>query len=548
MRLSFAVSLAVVVALAGCGRADDGPTPGLGDLPPVPDTPPAWAASAVWYEIDVDRFRNGDPSNDPTPASVAGDSVSVGALLDAGWQPAAWTSDWTARADWERALGDPATTVPLRRYGGDLQGVIDRLPALDTLGVTALVLRVADARAPHHVDPHLGPRPTRDREATGLETPGDPETWGTTQADVLLLDLVEAAHARGVRVVLDVAWPGSLAASSPADADSAEANALAVAVRWLDPDGDGDPADGVDGFRLDADAGSANFRGALRRVVKAVQPRAVLVGRVDGSGPGTDGGASVGAFDALADGRAFATLRQLLDPAGPQISPADAAAELADLYAATAPDHLPSFWSVAGTPGGPRLLTALANANVLNDDEATPTARPGYDASRPGPDAARAVELYRLLQATLPGAPHVRAGDEVGVWGARAPDDRRPMRWDDLDYAPEADDSTRAPVPVVADRNLRASTSQALRARRAHTDLFARGTLVWEPMGDVLRFARQTERERAVVVVNLGTRPARQAVDLPLAFHVGPRPSGEAGTVVVAPRSGAVFVDARGRP
>ncbi len=539
-RTPLAVALAVLALLAGCGRTDDGPTLGLGDLPPVPDTPPAWAAGAVWYEIDVDRFRNGDLSNDPTPAAVAAGAVSTAALLGAGWQPTAWTSDWTARADWERALGDPALTVPLRRYGGDLQGVLDRLPALDTLGVTALVLRVADPQAPHHVAPHLGPRPTRDREAAGLETPGDPETWGTTQADVLLLDLVEAAHGRGIRVVLDVEWPGSLAASFPAHADSAEANALAIAVRWLDPDGDGDPGDGVDGFRLDADAGSANFRGALRRVVKAIQPHAVLVGRV--GGPATD---AVGAFDALADGRASRVLRQLLDPAGPQVSPADAAAELSDLYAATAADHLPAFWSMAGNVGGPRLLTALANANVL-DDEATPASWPGYDASQPGPDAAHAVGMYRLLQATLPGAPHVLAGDEVGVWGARSPDDRRPMRWDDLDYAPEAADSTRPPVPVVADGALRALTSRALGLRRSHTDLFVRGTLAWAPIGDLLRFTRQTERERAVVVVNLGTTPERVAVDLPLAFHVGTRPVGEAGAVVLAPRSGAVFVGGAG--
>lgn len=48
--------------------------------------------------------------------------------------------------------------------------------------------------------------------------------------------------------MFDVDWPGSLEASA-ADPDSAASNALAVAVRWLDPDGDGDPTDGVDGWR-----------------------------------------------------------------------------------------------------------------------------------------------------------------------------------------------------------------------------------------------------------------------------------------------------------
>lgn len=34
--------------------------------------PPDWAAHAVWYQIFPERFRNGDPTNDPTPASLLG--------------------------------------------------------------------------------------------------------------------------------------------------------------------------------------------------------------------------------------------------------------------------------------------------------------------------------------------------------------------------------------------------------------------------------------------------------------------------------------------
>ena len=537
--LLFALTVAGLAVLASCRPSgDEDATPGLDDLPPVPDTPPAWAAEAIWYEIDVDRFRNGDPNNDPTPAAVATtDDVSPMALLDAGWQPTAWTADWTAHADWERAMGPPATTVPLRRYGGDLQGVLDELQAIEALGVTALVLRVADARAPHHVDPFFGRRPTRDREAISLETPGDPSTWGTSAADGLLLDLVEAAHDRGVRVVLDVAWPGSVAAAL-AEPDSAEANALAIAVRWLDPDGNGDPSDGVDGFRLPAEAGSAAFRTELRRVVKAIQPEAVLVGR-PAAVPSGDPGATPGqAFDALSDDRAFGVLQLLLDPYGPQISPTDASADLGDLYASTPPDHLPAFWTTAGGAEAPRLATALANAGIL-PAQADPALRPGYDAGPPGPDIVRSVGLYRMLQATLPGAPHVLAGDEVGVWGARAPDNRRPMPWEDLGPG-TASDSARQSVPNAA---LRTLTSEALRLRRAHSELFARGTLTWESEGDVFRFVRQTERQRAVVVVNLGAEPVRVVEDATaLALHVGTPPGAIGGAIVLAPRSGAVFV------
>jgi hypothetical protein len=50
--------------------------------PPAPeahtDTPdatryvPAWAKEAVWYQVFVERFHNGDPSNDPTLHDIEG--------------------------------------------------------------------------------------------------------------------------------------------------------------------------------------------------------------------------------------------------------------------------------------------------------------------------------------------------------------------------------------------------------------------------------------------------------------------------------------------
>ena len=546
MPLALRLALVVALAVAGCARSGDG-APGPEDLPPVPDTPPSWAAEAVWYEVDIDRFRDGKGRQEPTAEAVArAEGVSAHTLEALGWRRTPWTADPAARAGWERALGDADASVPLRRYGGDLQGVLDQLPALDSLGVTALVLRVADAEAPWHVNPWFGPRPALDVEMIPLEEPGNPATWSTTLADRLLLDLVEAAHARGLRVVLDVAWPGSLEATA-ADADSAAANALAVAVRWLDPDGDGDPADGVDGFRVGTEPGSEAFRRDLRRVVKAIHPEAVLVGRPSAGGASAgDEAAALGALDALVDTRAFGVLRRLLDPAGPQLAPADAAAELRDLYAATPADHLPAFWSAAGGPEAPRLTTSLLNAAVADDAEATPRVRPGYDVSRPGPEAVRAAGLYRLLQATLPGAPHVLYGDEVGVWGARAPDNRRPMLWDDLDYAVARSDSAAA--PVAPDAALRDLTRRALRLRRAHVDLFARGTLAWEPSGDVLRFVRRAGGEEALVVVNLGTRPARVEASGEVVLEVGPAPTVAAGQATLAPRSGAVFLSRRSAP
>ena len=50
---------------------------------------PAWAASAIWYQIFPDRFRNGDPKNDPTRASL-----ETPIMAGPDWKLSPWTADW----------------------------------------------------------------------------------------------------------------------------------------------------------------------------------------------------------------------------------------------------------------------------------------------------------------------------------------------------------------------------------------------------------------------------------------------------------------------
>ena len=631
---------ACAVALAACRSpelpdlGDDGLS--LGSLPDPTSTPPAWAAAAVWYQIVPERFANADPGNDPTPESMEGawPLVSADSLQAVGWETRDWTSDWTAPADWETRLrpNDLSFTIPARRYGGDLQGVIDRLPYLDSLGVNALTLAVtdspsahkADARSYHHVDPHLGPDPDRDREQIALENPADPETWSTTAADSTLLELIQAVHARDMRIVLDYSfgrtstqfwafqdvqesgrqsdyatwyradaqddpaspnpsesgetgragesgWPafrtvdlsGDPARGIPLDGDLApgpKGHAFAVALRWLDPDGDGDPSDGVDGFRLEgAEQVPLGFWRDLRKLTKAVNPDAILIGAIGWQEwPETmsDSAPYLGnAFDAVMHARPFPTLRQLLDPAGAQISPFEAATDLGDLYDALPPEHLPALISMSGGHDTARLGTTLANAGATYDEDETPRTQPGYDTSRPDGAVQRAVRLYRLLQVTLPGAPHVNYGDEVGLWGADAPDNQKPMLWADLQYAPEIlrlgpevgapGRSTRLSDAVAPDLDLLAFTRSALSLRGAYPDLFSRGTLTWEPDGDLFRFTRRAGNRTAVVVVNLSESPRATGVPVTgstIPLVVGVRPTNDGGVYTLDGRSGAVFL------
>jgi glycosidase len=100
-----------------------------------PQSAIGWARDAVFYQIFPERFRNGDASNDPTRASI-----EFFENTPESWQVMPWTADWYERADWEKAIGDDFYEhgVFYRRYGGDLQGVIDKLDYLKTLGINTI--------------------------------------------------------------------------------------------------------------------------------------------------------------------------------------------------------------------------------------------------------------------------------------------------------------------------------------------------------------------------------------------------------------------------
>lgn len=172
---------------------------------------PQWAKSMVWYQIFPERFRNGDPSNDPTVADITRGNSNRAPKT---WRVHPWGSDWYELQDYEKANGGnrAARHITWRRYGGDLQGIIDKLDYLQDLGITAIYLNPVfqspshhkyDGESYHHIDPNFGPDPEGDRQLIATENPLDPSTWVWTSADELVLELIRKVHDRGMRIIFD---------------------------------------------------------------------------------------------------------------------------------------------------------------------------------------------------------------------------------------------------------------------------------------------------------------------------------------------------------
>jgi glycosidase len=137
-------------------------------------TTPAWLQGATVYEIFADRFRNGDPSNDPCRTTCPVFYRNIQATL---------------HPTWNEAVEDSRATGVFNRdfFGGDLQGVTEKLDYLKSLGIDAIWLTpIFQARSNHRYD-------------TDDYMQVDPFLGG----DAAYAALKSAAAAKGIRLILD---------------------------------------------------------------------------------------------------------------------------------------------------------------------------------------------------------------------------------------------------------------------------------------------------------------------------------------------------------
>jgi alpha-glucosidase len=378
--------------------------------------PPAWAGDAIVYQVFPDRFAR----------SAAADGRPV--------------PDWAVPCAWDTPVVPRGPRTPRQLYGGDLDGIAERLDHVQALGADTLYLTpVFPARSNHRydaaafdrVDPLLGGEPALGRladavRARGMRLLGDVTTnhcgdthpWftaaaadaGAPEREMFYFD----AHG-GYESWLGVGSLPKLNWGSPELRRRFLNGPDAVVARWLEY---------FDGWRVDvanmtgrhgADDHNRDVAAALRRAATAARPDAVLLAE--------HGHDFTGDLDA--DGWAGT-----MNYAG-FTRPVWSWLRAPDL---DAPDFL-------GVPGGlprrgggatvatMRLFSALVSWRALTHSwtllgsHDTPRVRTVVGDSASG-------EVAAGLLATLPGVPMVFAGDELGLTGGNGEGSRTPMPWD----------------------------------------------------------------------------------------------------------------------
>jgi cyclomaltodextrinase / maltogenic alpha-amylase / neopullulanase len=462
---------------------------------------PDWAKKAIWYQIFPERFCNGDKLNDPTPEAMKG---AWPYFVPEGWQIHPWTSEWYKLQPWEIKTGkDFYWNSGVRRYGGDIQGILNKLDYLKNLGINAIYLTPMfespsshkyDATMYHHIDNNFGPDPKKDREIWSKENPGDPSTWQWTTADKLFLKLIQECHKRGMKIILDgvfnhtgtTFWAFQDIVKNQQNSkfkdwytiqvwdDSStgkkfdyegwlgikdlpriheDQNGLvtgprehihAIVKRWMDPNGDGNTNDGIDGWRLDvAEQVEHNFWKEFRIWVKEINPEAYIVGEIwwddwknykmmDAS-PWLKGDE----FDAVMNYRFARAVKNFVVNKKDQVKPQGFIDSINTLYKQYPKENNYVMMNLFDSHDVERVSSQLVNPDFLYDHGGNPSPTSNFDIRKPNAEEIQKQKLMVGIQFTLLGAPQIYYGDEVGMWGGDDPDCRKPMVWKEFKYETE---------------------------------------------------------------------------------------------------------------
>ncbi len=533
---------------------------------------PNWTKDAIWYQIFPERFRNGDPLNDPTTETLTGTWPYD---VQTSWNITPWTDDWYKLQPWEEENGRGFYyNAQLRRYGGDIQGIIDKLDYLAGLGVNAVYLNPVfespsshkyGATYFHHIDNNFGPDPQRDVALWKEENPADPVTWQWTTADSLFLVLINEVHRRDMHIIIDGVfnhvgipfwaledvrkngkesmfsdWFTITSWDDPATPEDEfeyagwfgvhdlpelkeddhglippiSEHIHSIVKRWMDPNDDGDPSDGIDGWRLDvADMVNINFWRTFRGWVTDINPNAYLTGEVwwedypnnkmFNAAPWLKGDA----FHSVMNYRFGDAVYKYFLFEEKKIGPAQFEDLLNGFINDYGYENILNIQNLIGSHDNERFASACVNPDRWIDHANNLSHNPEYLIRKPNSTERQKQEIALGFQFLFPGAPYIYYGDEVGMWGADDPDERKPMVWADYIYEDETHHPFGDPRPVdivEPDMNLLQFYKHMIDIRKAHPSL-TRGNyrvLFADNEHDLFAFSREFLNSYIIAIFN----------------------------------------------
>lgn len=458
-----------------------------------------WYKDAIWYQIFPDRFSNGDKTNDPTIETLEG-TWPYDKQED--WQISPWTSDWYELQPWEKINGnDFYYNAQLRRYGGDIQGILDKLQYLEDLGINAIYLNPVfespsahkyGATFYHHIDNNFGPNPQKDIEIWSQEISDNPNTWKWTTADKLFLKLINEVHKRGMKIIIDgvfnhsgipffaledvkkngsiskyvdwfeiksfdnpltkeyefdyEGWAGIKDLPVYKESDGKYHPELMnyfknIVKRWMDPNDDGNPEDGIDGWRLDvAEKVDLKFWKEFRGWVNEINPNAYLTGEVwwenfwDNEMLNAAPWLGNHSFHGVMNYRLADALFKYFIDENYKITSQEFTQLLMDMIDDYGYENIHNLQNVLGSHDTERIASSIINPDRWIDHANHLQYNPEFNVDDPSENELHLLKKVIIFQFLFPGTPYIYYGDEVGMVGADDPDCRKPMVWKDYSY------------------------------------------------------------------------------------------------------------------
>ncbi len=493
---------------------------------------PRWAHHAVWYEIFPERFFNGNKSNDPSPHIP-------------------WRWSWFKPYRPAGEHGNFYSYVFNRFFGGDIQGIGDKLGYLQQLGVNTLYLTPIfvspsihkyDPWDYRHVDDGFGVKGSL--KLLKGERIRNPATWQWSKSDKVFLHFVKQAHQRHFKVVLDVpfghcgvgfgpfqnvlkygrkspyagwfqivkwsphivyrSW-GGLNGDMPNFRHYRKTGLapglcryfFAVTRRWMAPNGK--VANGIDGWRVDsAQTVPHAFWIAWRKVVKSINPHAVIIGEI---WPPAQSYLNKGnQFDGVMN-YPFATIctqffADRRGNGGVGIGPKHFGLKLSQMLNWYSWQTDLTQQNLLDSQDTDRFVSRIVNLNLPFNADDRLQSNPDYSSAKPTPYQYRRFEQVVAFQMSFVGAPMIWYGDEVGMWGASDPSDRQPMVWKSVE--PYNDPQ------VTVNESLLKFYRRAIAMRRQLPALQTGdyGELLAASSKDVFAFYRSLDGSRVYVVLN----------------------------------------------